>query len=421
MLTVGSLFSGIGGLELGLERAGMQVIWQVEKDPYCLKVLARHWPNVERYEDVKEVGRHNLQPVDLICGGFPCQDVSLAGKRAGLQGERTTLWREFARIIRELRPRWVLAENVPGLLSSDKGMFFGQVLRDLAACGYDAEWQVLPAAAFGAPHKRDRVFIVAYAQGGLPRFSDCEPWREGAGAGSRDSRGVTRSRDEAILADATSRGTERGCAQGDERGFQDAILREGGDYASDGAAPANVCGMAHGIFEGLDGGGVDASQGMGSEVGEAGTDEGLLREMWERLLAEPTSYRWESPEQLVRELTDAMPSLSHTMALGGGKDSVEAASCFLHRLWQACESLGVVRDPSDEVQAAWQSLSGEEKDRCFLAACGRANWTSGEWPGVPRVATGVKNRVDRLRCLGNAVVPQVAEWIGQQILKKELL
>jgi len=164
-LTVGSLFSGIGGLELGLERAGMQVKWQVEIDDYCNKVLATHWPDVVRFRDVREVGAHNLDPVDLICGGFPCQDVSLAGKRLGLEGERTTLWSEFARLIREIRPRWVLAENVPGLLSSDSGRFFGQVLGDLAASGYDAEWDCIPAAAVGAPHRRDRVFIVAYPAG----------------------------------------------------------------------------------------------------------------------------------------------------------------------------------------------------------------------------------------------------------------
>src|SRR4029450_13011646 len=102
-----------------------------------------------------------LEPVDVICGGFPCQPHSLAGRRAGANDERD-LWPHFARLIRELEPRWVVAENVPGLLSSDAGRFFGTVLGDLAACGYDAEWDCLPASAFGAPHRRDRVWIVAY-------------------------------------------------------------------------------------------------------------------------------------------------------------------------------------------------------------------------------------------------------------------
>jgi DNA (cytosine-5)-methyltransferase 1 len=158
MLTVGSLFSGIGGLDLGLERAGMQVKWQVEIDDYCQKVLAKHWPDVPRFRDVRDCGAHNLAPVDLICGGFPCQDISSAGKHVGITGARSGLWAEYARIVGELRPRYVLVENVAALLG--RGM--GTVLGDLAACGYDAEWQCLPAAAFGAPHIRERVFIIAY-------------------------------------------------------------------------------------------------------------------------------------------------------------------------------------------------------------------------------------------------------------------
>jgi DNA (cytosine-5)-methyltransferase 1 len=158
MLTVGSLFSGIGGLDLGLERAGMQITWQCEIDDYASKVLAKHWPDVPRFRDVRDCGAHNLAPVDLICGGFPCQGISDAGKRAGLADPRSGLWAEYARIVGELRPRYVLVENVAALL----GRGLGTVLGDLAACGYDAEWQCLPAAAVGAPHIRDRVFVVAY-------------------------------------------------------------------------------------------------------------------------------------------------------------------------------------------------------------------------------------------------------------------
>jgi DNA (cytosine-5)-methyltransferase 1 len=160
--TFGSLFSGIGGLDLGLERSGMKLKWQVEKEEYERRVLEKNWPDVKRFADVRECGFHNLEPVDLIAGGFPCQDVSFAGKRKGLGGDRTVLWSEFARIIRELRPKWVLAENVPGLLSSDSGRFFGKILGDLASIGYDAEWDCIPAGAFGAPHLRYRLFVVAY-------------------------------------------------------------------------------------------------------------------------------------------------------------------------------------------------------------------------------------------------------------------
>ena len=114
-LTVGSLFSGIGGLELGLERTGgFKTKWQVEIDEYCLKVSERHWPNVQRFRDIKECGKHNLSTVDLICGGFPCQPHSVAGKRKGAEDDRN-LWPEMFRIIREVNPRWVICENVPGI------------------------------------------------------------------------------------------------------------------------------------------------------------------------------------------------------------------------------------------------------------------------------------------------------------------
>ena len=158
-MRVGSLFSGIGGFDLGLERAGHEIVWQVENDPYCRKVLAKHWPNVPCYEDVHDVGSHNLAEVDVICGGFPCQPVSQAGKRLVQEDERW-LWPEFARIIRELRPRYALVENVPGLLV---GGGMGDILGDLAQLGYDAEGGIVSAASMGAPHLRKRVFIVAHA------------------------------------------------------------------------------------------------------------------------------------------------------------------------------------------------------------------------------------------------------------------
>lgn len=130
MLTVGSLFSGIGGLDLGLERAGMEVRWQVEIDPYCQRVLAKHWPNVTRYGDIKTIDWTEVEPIDLVCGGFPCQPVSLAGKRRA-QDDPRWLWPEFARCLRVLRPRFALLENVPGILTAG----FGSVLADWPASG----------------------------------------------------------------------------------------------------------------------------------------------------------------------------------------------------------------------------------------------------------------------------------------------
>jgi DNA (cytosine-5)-methyltransferase 1 len=157
-LTVGSLFAGIGGFDLAAERAGLEVKWQVEIDDYCTKVLERHWPEVKRYRDVRQLRAPEPAWVDVICGGFPCQDISVAGNRAGINGHRSGLWREFSRLVRELRPAYVIVENSSALAT--RGL--DRVLGDLAAIGYDAEWESLPASAFGAPHVRDRMWVVAY-------------------------------------------------------------------------------------------------------------------------------------------------------------------------------------------------------------------------------------------------------------------
>lgn len=177
MMRFGSLFAGIGGFDLGFERAGMTCAWQVEIDPFCLKVLETRFPHAKRYGDIRDIDADRLEPVDVICGGFPCQDISVANANGkGLDGERSGLWFEFARIVRAVKPRWVVVENVARLLSINAGRDFGIILRDLAASGYDVEWDVLPAAAFGAPHIRERVFLVAYTNGtnGAPRFPEAE-------------------------------------------------------------------------------------------------------------------------------------------------------------------------------------------------------------------------------------------------------
>lgn len=159
-MKIGSLFSGLGGLELGLEWSGLgETIWQVEQDEFCQSILAKHWPNVERFSDVKEVGKHNLTQVDCLAGGFPCQDISSAGKGEGLTGPRSSLWFEFARIIRELKPKWVIVENSGSRLDR----WVDEV------CGHleDRSYQTLPlpisAENSGAPHRRNRVFVVAYS------------------------------------------------------------------------------------------------------------------------------------------------------------------------------------------------------------------------------------------------------------------
>lgn len=160
MMTFGSLFSGIGGFDLAFERAGMECKWQAEIDKNCQNILERNFPETEKFYDIREVGRKNLKPVDLVCGGFPCQDLSVAGKRAGLAGERSGLWFEFARVIDELSPRWVVVENVPGLLSSNRGEDFAIILRWLVERGYGVCWRILDSQYFGVPQRRRRLFII---------------------------------------------------------------------------------------------------------------------------------------------------------------------------------------------------------------------------------------------------------------------
>jgi DNA (cytosine-5)-methyltransferase 1 len=300
--TFGSLFSGIGGIDLGLERAGWRCAWQVEIDGYARRVLAKHWPDVPRFRDVREVGTAELARVDLIAGGFPCQDVSVAGSRAGLAGQRSGLWREYRRIVAELAPSLVLIENVPGLVTNG----LRDVLWDLAALGYACEWDIVPAAALGAPHLRERLFVVAYADGERLRV---EPERDQRGEAER---GIAESLDDGphgTMADA-----DRGRLEGGGPAHDDHRRDAPGDDAYGRGAP----------------------------------------------LAHP-----------------------HGRLLAVG-------SCF-------------GRTAREELAAARRSCSE-----------GAGVWAAE--PGVGRVADGVPRRVDRLRTLGNAVVPQVAEWLGRRLL-----
>jgi len=157
----GSLFAGIGGFDLGFEQVGIQTVWQVEIDDRAREVLAAKFPNAKRYKDIREVD--DLEPVDIVCGGFPCQDVSVAGRRAGMaEGTRSNLFYEACRVLGGLLPRWLVIENVPGLFSSRRGRDFYGVLSALDELGYGLSWRVLDSQYFGVAQRRRRVFIVGY-------------------------------------------------------------------------------------------------------------------------------------------------------------------------------------------------------------------------------------------------------------------
>jgi DNA (cytosine-5)-methyltransferase 1 len=170
----GSLFSGFGGFDLAAEWMGWENVFQCEKDPFCRRVLKYYWPEAVGYEDIKSFDAVKYRgAVDIISGGFPCQPFSAAGKRKGTADDRY-LWPEMLRIIREIRPRWVVGENVRGLLNWKQGVVFEQMQTDLETSGYEVWSFILPAAGVGAPHRRERVWIVAYA--------GCKSWdgREGS-------------------------------------------------------------------------------------------------------------------------------------------------------------------------------------------------------------------------------------------------
>ncbi len=187
------LFAGIGGFTLGLERAGFETVAFCEIEPYAQKVLAKNWPGVPIYDDVRTITADRLATdgigVDVITGGFPCQDISVAGNQAGIaEGTRSGLWSECARLIRELRPRYAIFENVTNLLNGERGAWFKRVLWDISSLGYDAEWHCIPASELGAHHHRDRIWIVCYPRPDVL----LENSRHGRG---RDSEGHFRGQD----------------------------------------------------------------------------------------------------------------------------------------------------------------------------------------------------------------------------------
>lgn len=364
-MNVGSLFAGIGGFDLGFERAGMRVAWQVELDPYCRAVLARHFPEAQRYEDVREVGAENLDPVDLVCGGFPCQDLSPAGKGAGIDGARSGLWSEFARIVRELRPRYVVVENVPALLTG-KGKRWdrapvGRVLGDLAEVGYDVEWACLSAGEFGAPHLRKRIWIVAY------------PARD-AEAGAAAESGAERQR------------ARQGGAPGRARELPDADRDR----------------RAQGIC-------VAAGAGEPSRSGDA------LRR---RPVAAVANAEGE-PERAGLRASGAPRQRRRRPADRGGARGALADAERGGRQGRSDQSRrdDPERPPALRGQGAAHFARGREESRSGRRLPASQSWSAE--PDVGRVADGVPARVDRLAALGNALLPQIAEWIGHRILEYE--
>lgn len=230
-MTFGSLFSGIGGIEEGLINAGMELKWQVENNEYCQKILNQDWPDIPKYKDIKEVGKHNLETVDLIAGGFPCQPFSVAGKREGTEDNRF-LWPEMLRVIQELRPLWVFAENVPGILSINGGMVIEQVLSSLENEGYETMPPfIIPACAVDASHRRDRVWIMAYSEFGRwgGRCNENVQRQNGA----LQTSGSRSTKKQRVLADTKENTLRTGLCKNEQAEIRGARLSNGGGNVPD--------------------------------------------------------------------------------------------------------------------------------------------------------------------------------------------
>lgn len=331
--TVLSLFAGIGGIDLGLESLGCRTIAYSEFDPYASSIMALRFPEADNLGDITQIDWSNVERPDIICGGFPCQDISLAGKGAGIDGDRSGLWRYYADAVRALRPSGVLVENVSALL----GRGIDRVLGDLAACGFDAEWDCVPAASVGAPHRRDRVFIVAYRE--REKDSDPSTLQRTAIERAQQNRNHASSR---VLADTNSRGRK-------ERTQHDSQPLQSRQQAP----------LGHHV----DGCRDDVADTDSARREESGGGKPVEAE-------QPTTQRRRTHEG--RTLDDT----------NGRRHGA----------------------PEGQVPTRW--------DRPV-----QSDWWCVE-PSVGRVAHGIPRRVDRLRCLGNAVVPQVAEHVGRILLDR---
>jgi len=338
-LRVLSLFSGIGGFEIACEWAGMEIVGQVEIEPFCQKVLAKHWPHVKRMGDIKQVRGDEFGAVDIIIGGVPCQPASVAGKRRGTEDDRW-LWPEALRIVRTVRPRWCVFENPPGILSLQGGVPFDDILSEMEREGYEVGAYSIPACSVGAPHKRERIFIVAFsasvqcrAGSEVERVLRTVP-ENGQEYDYPDRPGKTR---DAYVADTQN--PDRRRADGEENSGRGDTEAGGcnieGDRQKHGAVESRLGGVLNGFSAGMDG------------------------TKW------PAGW-WQTPS-----VEDAGRTGSEEAWMEYEKDGRTTQCRLRNQIW-----------------AHWPAGPGEQYP-----------WEP------PRIAKGVKDRVARLKALGNAVVP----------------
>ena len=415
-----------------------------EQDEYCQKVLKKHWPDVPIHNDIRELdGTQYRGAVDVVCGGFPCQPFSQAGKRAGKNDDRD-LWPEMFRIIQEVQPSRVIGENVAGFVD----MELDRTLADLEGSGYACQTFEIPACAVAAPHQRMRVWIVAYRNSdGLRKQQKPGPRSNSAAKSGID--GAARSLANASGRRCGERGEHAGlgdpCRWEPESGICELVdefpQRVDGDRINANAEKKRPVqelrtlrgGNGANQDEWEIGGPDSVSQpeilqhtlhGIGDDEGvsnaisytkeNCGTSEGFLRELRRAKKTWYSSQRPELEKQRVIQFADALRVVSHIFASRSGRHHKEEREAALHGLREALIQIGALQHASNASQKAWQSLPDEEADWCIMAACFGCFWA--EWPGVSRIGANVPNRAHRLRALGNAVVPQVVEVIGNAIM-----
>lgn len=411
-MKVGSLFSGIGGFDLGLERAGMEVRWQCEINSAAQSVLRRRFPDATLYDDVTTLGG-DVERVDLICGGFPCQDLSVAGRRAGLAGKRSGLFYEFMRIADECAPTWVLIENVPGLLSSNGGRDMGAVLGTLGELGYGWAYRVLDAQYFGVAQRRRRVFIVGclgdaaraaqvlFEPESLP--GDPPPRREaGKGAarelaaclnsGGNDGGFRTEPGEHLVAAALTARygkGTDSDCT---DAMVAHALTAEGHDASEDGSGRGTPLVMAPAF-----------SKRPGQQI--ATRQDGL-------------SYAVTTGEP--PRVMSVAQNQRGELRTGGGKPG-EGYPCVAFEPGSVARNAGPAgespqcptlrSDMGDNQPAIRQGMAVR---RLTPRECERLQGFPDDW--TAEGADGPQSDSARYRQLGNAVCVPVAEWIGRRIM-----
>ena len=415
IMTVGDLFAGIGGFSLGMQRAGFEIAWQVEIDEWCRKVLAKNFPHAERFGDIRNAGKHNLQAVDVICGGFPCQPFSQAGKQGGTNDDRY-LWPEMLRVIQELRPSWVIAENVYGLTSGKMEPIFQQVLSDLESEGYDAQPFIIPACGVDAPHQRYRVWIVAngHCKGLEARQRS---------AGERDTLGVSTGQSSDVPHPYLSFGKQQR-----ETGR---VGRFGESVSWDRARTWEI---EPALGRSLDGfpDWMDRHSGIGMSYEESKRATQTLRTLWSNNAAETLREstrglgRIQTAEILFSVVRQYKDKPDETRLF---LESKKASWQFMRSLWSNAGLASPSHRPEYHKQQEKQHTNSVQDVPRFLAQYRKENGLEDSWSyatsglgwetGISRVADGIPSRVDRIRGLGNAVVPQIPQILGEVIMQVE--